>query len=58
MTALPSEEKLLKRATLANLTATAIVLAGLGYFIATHDADSLKWLVGFGIGWLFKEIKK
>jgi len=58
MTSLAGEEKLIKRATLANLTATAIVLAGLGYFIATRDSESLKWLVGFGIGWLFKEIKK
>lgn len=52
------EDKLTKRTTLANIAAFGIVAAGLAYFIVSRDTDSVKWLVAFAAGWLFKEVRK
>jgi len=47
----------LSKGTLANLVAVVIVLSGSAYFIYVGDIDSIKWTAGFGLGWLFKELK-
>jgi hypothetical protein len=47
---------LISRSSLANLIAGVIILVGAVYFVYTKDGDSLKWMVGLGLGWLLKEI--
>jgi hypothetical protein len=47
-----------KRSTVANAIAGFAVAAGVVYFIISKDTDSLKWVVGLSIGWLFKEAVK
>jgi len=47
----------LSKGTLANLVAVIVVLSGTAYFIYVGDIDSIKWTAGFGLGWLFKELK-
>lgn len=45
-----------KRSTIANAIAGFSVAAGVAYFIISKDTESLKWVVGLSIGWLFKEV--
>jgi len=45
------------KSTLANIVAVIGVIMCLGYFIETKDTESLKWIAGISVGWLFKEIR-
>jgi len=46
------------RSTMANIVAVIGVVISLCYFVETKDTDSLKWVAGISVGWLFKEIRE
>lgn len=44
-----------ERTTLANVTAVALVIVGLGYAVYTQNSELVAFLVGAGVTWLFDQ---
>ena len=51
-------DALLNRSTLANVIAAGVVIVSTCYFVYTKDTDALKWIGGFSLAWIFKEVKQ
>jgi len=53
-----SNDPLIKKATVANVAAGAIIGVGLGWAVWFNEVDAMLLMIGAGIGYLFKTVSR